>query len=43
VAQAFWSRAVASFMGITVDASVGEINGKSWHVFSFDTGLGKSN
>jgi predicted acetyltransferase len=42
-AQAFWSRAVASFMGITVEASVGKIGSKSWHIFSFDTGLAKSN
>ena len=38
-AQAFWSRAVASFMGSTIEASIAKITGKSWHVFSFDTGL----
>ena len=41
--QAFWRRAVASFMGTKVEASVVEIDSKSWHVFSFDTGLAKSN
>jgi predicted acetyltransferase len=41
VAQDFWSRAIASFMGIKVDASVNEINSKRWRVFSFDTALGK--
>ncbi len=41
--QAFWSRAVASFMGITVEGSVGDIDSKRWHVFSFDTRLAKSN
>ncbi len=40
-AQAFWSRAIASFMDITVDASVKEIKGKSWNVFSFHTGSRK--
>ena len=39
--QAFWRRAVASFMGTKVEASVVEIDSKSWHVFSFDTGLAK--
>jgi predicted acetyltransferase len=39
VAQSFWSRAIASFMGITVDASVYKIASKTWHVFSFDTTL----
>ena len=39
VAQHFWCRAIASFMGIAVEASVQEINSKSWHVFSFDTAL----
>ena len=38
-AQAFWSRAVAAFMGIPVEATVIEITGKSWPVFSFNTGL----
>lgn len=37
--QAFWSRAVASFMGRTIEASVCEINHKTWLVFSFDTRL----
>ena len=35
--QAFWGRAIAAFMGLTVEASVGESEGKSWQVFSFDT------
>ena len=33
------SRAVAAFMGIPFEAPVIEITGKSWHVFSFNTGL----
>ena len=42
-AQAFWSRTVASFMGTTVEASIPQVAGKSWHVFSFDTASAKSN
>jgi predicted acetyltransferase len=37
VAQAFWSRAIASFVGFAVDPSVNEIKGKSWTVFCFHT------
>jgi predicted acetyltransferase len=39
LAQDFWSRAIASFMGITVDASVYKNTSKTWRVFSFDTTL----
>ena len=36
--QAFWQRAIAAFMGMAIEAAVNEVNGKSWHVFSFETG-----
>jgi predicted acetyltransferase len=36
-AQMFWSRTIASFMGIAVEASAKGIEDKSWNVFSFDT------
>jgi predicted acetyltransferase len=36
-AQIFWSRTIASFMGIAVEASAKGIEDKSWNVFSFDT------
>jgi predicted acetyltransferase len=39
VAQDFWSRAIASFMGKAVDASVYEVKSNSWRLFSFDTAL----
>ena len=42
-AHTFWIRAIAFFMGFIVEASVRDINSKTWHVFSFDTGLAKSN
>jgi len=42
-ARAFWSGAVAAFVGATVEASVREAGGKRWHVFSFDTEPARSN
>lgn len=38
-ARAFWRRAIADFMGAAVDAARHDIEGKGWHVFSFDTNL----
>lgn len=42
-ARAFWRRAVADFTGATVDAAVHDLEGRRWHVFSFDTRLKASN
>src|SRR6185369_313610 len=41
-AEAFWNRAVASFMGFTIEAAVVESHSKISHVFSFDTALAKT-
>ena len=35
VAQDFWGRTIDSLMGKAVDASVYEVKGKSWSLFSF--------
>lgn len=40
--RAFWQRAIAAFMGVTVQSAARQIKGKNWHVFSFDTALAKS-
>ncbi|HKV40796.1 MAG TPA: GNAT family N-acetyltransferase [Blastocatellia bacterium] len=40
---AFWSRAVASFMGHAVEHSFVELNGKHWHLFCFDAASAKPN
>jgi predicted acetyltransferase len=40
--QAFWARAIASFMGRPITASIKRINHKLWHIFSFDTQLARS-
>ena len=40
--EAFWKRAIASFMGFTIEAGVVESTGKISHVFSFDTALAKT-
>lgn len=36
-AIAFWERAIADFTGTTVDPIPFKNDGKSWHVFSFDS------
>jgi len=41
VAQDFWDRAITSFMGKAVDASVYDVKGKCWRLFSFNTALRK--
>jgi predicted acetyltransferase len=41
VAQGFWRRAIASFVGFTVEAEIKELQGNNWQVFCFDSSLTK--